>query len=143
MKNRTKDTNYAVEKQVGHLLRRAHQRHCAIFADHIGKGLTPVQFAALAMIEQRGEVSQNHLGRLIAMDPATIQGVVGRLAERDLVRSKPDPDDRRRQLWYLTKNGGKLLTELVPVAQSISEQTLEPLNEREKLSFLKLLAKIS
>ena len=143
MKNRTKDTNYAVEKQVGHLLRRAHQRHCAIFADHIGKGLTPVQFAALAMIEQRGEVSQNHLGRLIAMDPATIQGVVGRLAERDLVRSKPDPDDRRRQLWYLTKKGGKLLTELVPVAQSISEQTLEPLNEREKLSFLKLLAKIS
>ena len=143
MKNRTKDTNYAVEKQVGHLLRRAHQRHCAIFADHIGKGLTPVQFAALAMIEQRGEVSQNYLGRLIAMDPATIQGVVGRLAERDLVRSKPDPDDRRRQLWYLTKKGGKLLAELVPVAQSISEQTLEPLNEREKLSFLKLLAKIS
>ena len=143
MKNRTKDTNYAVEKQVGHLLRRAHQRHCAIFSDHIGKGLTPVQFAALAMIEQRGEVSQNRLGRLIAMDPATIQGVVGRLAERDLVRSKPDPDDRRRQLWYLTKKGSKLLNELVPIAQSISEQTLEPLSEREKLSFMKLLAKIS
>ena len=142
-KKAVNESGYTVERQVGHLLRRAHQRHCAIFTDNIGKELTPVQFAALAMIEQRGEVSQNHLGRLIAMDPATIQGVVGRLSERGLIQSKPDPDDRRRQLWYLAKKGSKLLSDLVPVAESISEQTLGPLNERERASFMKLLAKIS
>ncbi|MGR8950743.1 MAG: MarR family winged helix-turn-helix transcriptional regulator [Gammaproteobacteria bacterium] len=134
---------YAVEEQVGHLLRRAHQRHCAIFTDRIGKALTPVQFAALSMIAQRGNVSQNHLGRLIAMDPATIQGVVGRLAERNLIKSKADPDDRRRQLWTLTAKGTKLLAELVPVAESISAETLEPLSARERQSFMKLLAKLS
>ena len=134
---------YAVEEQVGHLLRRAHQRHCAIFADRIGKALTPVQFAALSMIAQRENVSQNHLGRLIAMDPATIQGVVGRLAERNLIKSKADPDDRRRQLWDLTAKGTKLLAELVPVAESISAATLAPLSARERQSFLKLLAKLS
>ena len=142
-KKSTTEANYAVETQVGHLLRRAHQRHCAIFTDNIGEAITPVQFAALTMVGQQGEVSQNHLGRLIATDPATIQGVVGRLAERKLIKSKPDPDDRRRQLWYLTAKGKNLVALLVPNAQSISEQTLAPLSEREKLSFMKLLAKIS
>ena len=135
--------DYLVEEQVGHLLRKAHQRHCAIFADRIGKALTPVQFAALSMIAQRESVSQNHLGRLIAMDPATIQGVVGRLAERNLIKSKPDPDDRRRQLWGLTANGRKVLAALVPVAESISEETLAPLSARERQSFIKLLTKLS
>ena len=134
---------YSVEEQVGHLLRRAHQRHCAIFSERIGKTLTPVQFAALSMIAQRENVSQNLLGRLIAMDPATIQGVVGRLAERNLIKSKPHPEDRRRQLWYLTAKGTKLLADLIPVAESISAETLEPLSAKERLAFMKLLAKLS
>ena len=77
------------------------------------------------------------------MDPATIQGVVGRLAERNLIKSKPDPDDRRRQLWYLTAKGTKLLADLIPVAESISAETLEPLSAKERLAFMKLLAKLS
>ena len=142
-KDQSKIDGYAVEKQVGHLLRRAHQRHCAIFANDIGKSLTPVQFAALSMIDQCQSVSQNHLGRLIAMDPATIQGVVGRLSERKLVKSKADPDDRRRQLWCLTAKGRNLLSELIPAAEAISGETLAPLSAREKATFMKLLEKIS
>lgn len=144
---RKKSLDYIVEKQVGHLLRRAHQRHCGIFAETMGKkmdkALTPVQFAALSMIQQCESVSQNHLGRLIAMDPATIQGVVGRLSERELIVSTNDPEDRRRHLWCLTSNGKRLLKKLIPVASTISDATLAPLSERERLSFLRLLEKLS
>ncbi len=39
---------YRLEAQVGHLLRRAHQRASATFAKHIGDPqITPTQFAAL------------------------------------------------------------------------------------------------
>ena len=144
---RKKPPGYIVEKQVGHLLRRAHQRHCGIFAETIGrkmdKALTPVQFAALSMIQQCESVSQNHLCRLIAMDPATIQGVVGRLSERGLILSTSDPEDRRRHLWCLTPSGKSLLKKLIPVASNISAATLAPLSERERLSFLRLLEKLS
>ena len=60
----------------------------ARFAVH---GLTPTQFAALAKISDENEVSQNQLGRLTAMDPATMKGVIDRLRGRSLIVSKPDP----------------------------------------------------
>lgn len=137
------DSNYVLEEQVGHLLRRAHQRHCGIFAELIESRLTPMQFAVLGMIGQRDKVSQNHLGRLVAMDPATTQGVVRRLSERGLIASTRDDADLRRHVWRLTASGSRLLRRLVPVAETISAETLAPLTASERRTFMKLLAKIA
>ena len=72
--------DFSVEDHVGFLLRRAHQRHVALFTAGVAHAeLTPTQFTALLKTVQLGRITQNHLGRLAAMDPATIQGVVQRL----------------------------------------------------------------
>ena len=76
--------DYHLQDQVGFVLRKAHQRHVAIFASHIAD-LTPPQFAALAKLSDVGETSQNQLGQLIAMDAATVKGVIDRLKSRGLV----------------------------------------------------------
>ncbi|MEE3093623.1 MAG: MarR family transcriptional regulator, partial [Pseudomonadota bacterium] len=97
---------YKLEDQVGHLMRRANQRHAAIFFEGLNdQQLTPMQFAVLVKIGNEEEVSQNRLGRLAAMDPATVQGVVRRLKERALIDARPDPDDGRRSLWRLSEAG--------------------------------------
>ena len=86
------DKDYVLEDQVGHLLRRAHQRHTSIFQAHIGDSqLTPLQFAALVKLSDLGEVSQNRLGRLTAMDAATMQGVIRRLFARRLIERRLRP----------------------------------------------------
>ena len=85
---------YILERQAGHLLRRARQRHSTIFQENIGDPqLTPLQFAALVKLRDLDEVSQNHLGRLTAMDAATMQGVIKRLGLRGLIVRRPDPKD--------------------------------------------------
>ena len=86
-RNDTDDpAGYVLEEQAGHLLRRAHQRHSAIFQATIGDDqLTPLQFAALMKLSDVGETSQNLLGRLTAMDAATMQGVIKRLSARGLI----------------------------------------------------------
>jgi len=38
--------------------------------------LTPTRFAAMAKLLEHGSLSQNELGRMTAMDIATIKGVV-------------------------------------------------------------------
>src|SRR5689334_11354975 len=78
---------YVLEEQIGHLLRRAHQRATGIFIAELGgsHGVTPTQYAALVKLRDVGERSQNELGRLIATDPATTQGVIVRLIRRRLV----------------------------------------------------------
>ncbi len=135
---------YAVEGQAGYLLRRAHQRHTAIFQDAMGSlDLTPTQFTALVKIVELGRVTQNHLGRLAAMDPATIQGVVRRLLARGLARTAQDPLDRRTIVLSPTELGRDLAAAAVPVAEKITVTTLAPLNAQEQRQFLALLGKLA
>lgn len=134
---------YAVEDQVGFLMRRANQRHTAIFADGMAAAdLTPTQFTALIKIVELGRVTQNHLGRLAAMDPATIQGVVRRLMDRDLVTRTDDPLDRRTIVLAPTSAGVALATQAVIAARRITEATLEPLTADERRQLLALLRKL-
>jgi len=134
---------YVLEEQVGHLLRRAYQRHIAIFQSRFGEdGPTSVQFAALFTLWRHGGLSQNRLGRLIGMDPATIKGVIARLEERGLVERGPDPEDRRRVRLALTRAGRALMPGLVARARKATAATVQPLSEREAARLVALLSRI-
>lgn len=106
-------------------------------------GLTPTRFAALAMLQERGGLSQNELGRLTAMDIATIKGVVDRLRAKGLVSVEQDPKDGRRSLIDLTAAGRNVLAEAIPIGGAISEATLSSLTAAESVSLIRLLRKIS
>jgi DNA-binding MarR family transcriptional regulator len=137
------DRAYLLEDQVGHLLRRAHQRATAVFLEVMGElELTPTQYAALVKIGDVGETSQNHLGRLTAMDPATSQGVIRRLEAHGLIALRPDPDDRRRTLLTLSPAGRRLLPAAIARGRAVTARTLAPLDAEEQAVFLGLLQKL-
>ena len=104
------------------------QRHATIFTKEIGNNLTPTQWAALAKLTETGPCSQNQLGRLTAMDVATIKGVIDRLTARGLTETSPDPEDGRRLLVSLTRAGQQLAEKAVPNALAITKETLAPLD---------------
>ena len=133
---------YRLQEQIGFILRRAHQRHVAIFASRIGD-LTPPQFAALAMLAEVGETSQNQLGQLIAMDAATAKGVVNRLASRGYVTIARDSSDKRRLLVAMTPEGRDAFERLAPLAAEITRNTLAPLNDRDAAALVRLLGRIA
>ncbi len=135
-------TDYRLEDQVGFVLRRVNQRHLAIFS-HMIPELTPTQFAALAKLVEIGDASQNELGRLTAMDAATIKGVVDRLRKRGLVSAKPNPDDTRRIFLSPSPEGVGLYKRVVTTALRISEKTLTQLKPDERKEFLRLLGKLT
>ena len=138
----TADGGYQLQGQIGFVLRKANQRHVAIFATHIAD-LTPPQFAALAKLRDVGETSQNQLGGLIAMDAATVKGVIDRLAARGLVQLAKHEVDKRRLMVKLTDAGHRLVVELLPQARTITEETLSPLSAKDAETLLQLLTKIS
>ena len=108
-----------LEEQVGFILRQVWQRHATIFAREIGINLTPTQWAALAKLTETGPCSQNQLGRLTAMDVATIKGVIDRLTARGLTETSPDPEDGRRLLVSLTRAGQQMAEKAAPNALAI------------------------
>lgn len=135
---------YLLEEQVGFLLRKAHQRATAIFVRHFGRHrLTPRQWTTLVRIYQQRSVSQNHLGRLTAMDPATVRSVVERLLERGLVTRLEDARDGRRKLLRLTPQARRLLTRLVGKAFQVTRDTLSPLSAADCVRFLELLLRLT
>jgi MarR family transcriptional regulator, lower aerobic nicotinate degradation pathway regulator len=133
---------YLLDEQIGFILRQVWQRHAAIFARDIGINLTPTQWAALAKLNETGPCSQNQLGRLTAMDVATIKGVIDRLTARGLTETSPDPEDGRRLLVSLTRAGQQLAEKAAPSALAISKQTLAPLDAKERETLVALLNKL-
>ncbi len=134
--------SYVLDEQIGFILRQVSQRHAAIFARDIGIDLTPTQWAALAKLQETGPCSQNLLGRLTAMDVATIKGVIDRLTARGLTETSPDPVDGRRLLVSLTRAGQQLAEKAAPNALAISRETLAPLDAREREALVELLNKL-
>lgn len=134
---------YQLDEQAGFLMRVAMQRHTTIFTGRMIEDLTQTQFAALAKLYEVGPCSQNHLGRLIFLDAATIKGVVDRLCVRGFVTALDDPKDRRRRAIALTERGRSVTEAATAVAAQITTATLEPLTADERRTVVRLLKKLA
>lgn len=136
-------TDYDVSAQVGHLLRKAYQRHLAIFGQTIGDPkLTSVQFAVLSASLRLGPSSMSDLGKATAIDSATVRGIIERLKARELIELTTNPDDRRKSAVVLTDQGRRLVEDTTPAAQRVSDLTMSDLNDVERVAVLFLLRKL-
>ena len=130
--------DYQLEDQVGYKLRLASQRHLEIFSRHL-PDMTPTQFSILVRLRDVGEVSQNQLGRLVAMDAATTKGVISRLIDRGLVQSRQDGSDLRRLQISLTLEGQTKVQAAIDQARIITTETTENLTKRRWRGYLPCL----
>lgn len=134
---------YRYSEQVGHLLRKAYQRHMSIFQQNVGESqLTAVQFITLCALRDNGPSSQTDLVAATAVDQATIRGIVERLKARDLVVLGHDAQDKRKVIVHLSEAGRVAVQQTVPRAAQISELTLSNLNPAERIAMTFLLQKM-
>ncbi len=132
-----------LDGQAVHLLRCAQKRASALFVAELGdKQLTPAQYLAINRLYDLKRVSQNQLGRMTAMDPATIQGVVQRLMGRGLLDRRPDGKDRRRVLLRLTDTGRTTVEEINDRIRTINDRILQPLSRHEREQFIHFLRRL-
>ena len=136
------DAAYILDDQIGFILRQAYQKHALLFVECFGEDFTPTQWAAVAKLSEVGGCSQNFLGRLTAMDAATIKGVVDRLMKRGYIESTPSATDRRRVTITLTAAGKKAYERGVGAALRVSSDTLLRLKPRDRTVLLRLLKQL-
>lgn len=127
----------------GHLIRRAHQLAVAIFMEETAAfGVTPVQFAILnALIEDPGE-DQVTLAAKVAFDAATFGSVIARLEARGWVRRRPDAQDRRRKLLWVTAQGQRASQTMKRAVARTQSRILAPLQPGERDQLVALLDKV-
>lgn len=136
--------SYRLEDQAGFKLRKAHQRASEVFAAVMTEfDVTPPQFAALSKLYDTGGATQAELGRMTAMDPATISGLVNRLKRRGLADQSVDPADARAVRVKLTAKGRALSLEMRGRGDAVSEAILAPLPAADRARFLAILDRLA
>jgi DNA-binding MarR family transcriptional regulator len=129
-------------RHTGHLLRRAQQLHAAVWLRDVCAETTSVQFAALAVLDQRPRASQRELGRVLDLDRSTIADLVARMARRGLLRRERDQDDRRRNVLQLTGAGRDELARLRPRVEAIEPTLTGGLSPTERAELRRLLYRV-
>lgn len=136
--------DYVFSDQVGHLLRRAYQRHVAIFQQTISDSqLTAAQFVVLCAIRKFVSCSLSEIVKVTAIDQATMRGIIERLKAREVISVSHDAHDRRKVLVSLTPAGEDIIQATVPAAFAVSEATFGNLNPAERVAIVYLLRKMS
>ncbi|MFM0248866.1 MarR family winged helix-turn-helix transcriptional regulator [Paraburkholderia sediminicola] len=134
---------YDFHDQIGHLLRRAYQRHIALFQEAIpDSDLTAAQFVTLCAVKEQQPCSLNDIVKATAIDQATIRGVVERLKARALIEVSADPNDGRKLVVRPTPAALALIERTVPFAKQVTERTYGALNPGERIAMQFLLRKM-
>lgn len=139
--SRRPDPAWSLDDHVGFLLRCAWQRSNANLNAAIDPLTTP-QFAVLTRLLEHGELSQNRLGRLVAMERGNIHDLVTRLSDAGLLATRGDPDDRRLLLVSLTRDGRQAAQAMLGPADGALAKTLAPLGAAERRTLVALLRRI-
>ena len=127
----------------GHLIRRLHQVHVALFLEECGEqNLTPVQFGVLTVLKDGKERDQVTIASSIGIDRNTAADVISRLEKRQLLERPDNPLDRRTKLAQITASGQALVNTVVPGMIEAQKRLVAPLSNEEYETFMSLTLKL-
>jgi DNA-binding MarR family transcriptional regulator len=102
-------------------------------------GVTPTQWAVLAVLWREEGLAQVELQDRFGLDGATVTGVLRRMARAGLLRRSTDARDGRVHRVFLTERGRALQEVLVPLAEDVNASALGTLSAEERAVFVELL----
>ncbi|MEE4599355.1 MarR family transcriptional regulator [Streptomyces sp. DSM 41524] len=127
----------------GHLARRFQQAHSLLWGAMVSEETTSPQFAVVNALIEKPEIDQRTLSEHVHLDRSTIADLVARLARRGLLERVRDPNDGRRNVLRLTEEGVRLHRKLVTRTSRMNRVFLSPLDETERETLLRLLARVA
>jgi DNA-binding MarR family transcriptional regulator len=127
---------------IGFHLRLAQHASFRAFARRVGLcELKPGRFAAMMVIRSNPGITQSELGRAIARDKSSVTPLVRELDKDGLVERRPSTSDRRSVALSLTREGEKILSQLLAHATDHDRQ-LDAVVGPQKRELILLLRKI-
>lgn len=131
---------YKLEDHYAHLVRLVHQRATALFQQAFeGQNITPTQLAIMATLLRYGPLSQIALGRITAIDTATLSTMLRRLQDMGLVERTASEVDQRVNLVHLSPRGEDNTLRMLPLSLAVREQLLAPLKPKDRERFIAAL----
>jgi len=96
-----------------------------------GFKVTSEQWAILAHLWQQDGLSQQALANRFHRSKVAAFQLISRLEDQGLVVRRPDPNDGRSNLIYLTSKGRQIQSDLVALAQKNMTQALDGISQAD------------
>jgi len=104
--------------------------------------ITTEQFSLLRRLNEQDGISQKELAKRVGKDQTNITRILDQLERKGLAIRKPNQEDRRSTLAYVTEEGRALDAILVPIEQEVIRQVLADLSEEDIRHLKTLLTRI-
>jgi MarR family transcriptional regulator for hemolysin len=107
------------------------------YADHKASqfGITRAQWVVLVRLDRFEGLKQAELAEMLDLQPITLTRLLDRLCKCELIDRRPDPNDRRAKLLYLTPKAKPLLEQLGDLGEELMTTALAGV-EREQVEMM-------
>jgi DNA-binding MarR family transcriptional regulator len=105
-------------------------------------GVTRPQWRVLTLLSRREAMNQGMFAELLEVEPITLSRMIDRLQEAGLVERRPDPNDRRAWLLFLTEKARPILAQLKSRADELFRDALDGLDASEQAQLSELLTRV-
>lgn len=122
------------------LLAKAHQRAQGTLKGYLqAHGLTPVQCLVMESLWEEEGLPVGDIGRKLALDTATLAGVLDRMVSAGWVRREIDAEDGRVARVFQTERAKEAAAELAATIECTNDKLLNNFSLEEKVLFKRLL----
>lgn len=105
-------------------------------------GISFTEFAVLEILLHKGPLPIGEIGDRTLLSSGSMTYVVDKLEERDLIRRRPCPDDRRIIYAELTEEGRTLIQRVFAEHAALIRRLMEELSPEEKETATDLLKRL-
>ncbi len=121
-------------------LRRASRqvvRELGVISERLFFGVTAMQCHILVELDTRGSLTSGQLTSILTVDKSTVSRAVKQLADRGLIRVRPDSTDRRKKSIDLTARGRERTKKIHGLADSQVSEALSLLAPKERIAVVR------
>jgi MarR family transcriptional regulator, 2-MHQ and catechol-resistance regulon repressor len=96
------------------------------------QGINLTEFAVLELLFHKGDQPIQKIGSKVLLSSSSISYVVDRLVQKEMIRRRPCPDDRRITFATLTEKGHGFMADYFPKHEQAIHSILSGLDDNEK-----------
>jgi DNA-binding MarR family transcriptional regulator len=105
-------------------------------------GLTQSQWALISQLIQHEGINQAALAEMMDIEPITVVGLLDRLEKAGWVERRPDPDDRRAHLLYLTKKVNSITDQMESIKAQLRKEAFAGVPAQQEQLIMQTLQRI-